>query len=144
MLSAAAEEDGNGGDEFGATAAVAGSGRRTALATLGAVLVSAVGPAVPPAFALKKRNEALCGTGFFEHIYEYKCTEIGDIEDEGYSRAMNAEENGLTDGLMGKLGVIDGENGNNNNNNYDPFGDKKNTAKGDKPKDRNSNSSNNS
>eukprot|EP00535_Pseudo-nitzschia_heimii_P008028 CAMPEP_0197179628 /NCGR_PEP_ID=MMETSP1423-20130617/4508_1 /TAXON_ID=476441 /ORGANISM="Pseudo-nitzschia heimii, Strain UNC1101" /LENGTH=214 /DNA_ID=CAMNT_0042629555 /DNA_START=88 /DNA_END=732 /DNA_ORIENTATION=- len=91
-------------------------GRRKALATLAGAALVAVG-APPRANALKKRNEALCGTGFFEHIYEYKCTEIGDIEDEGYSRSLNPEENGLTDGLMGKLGF-----GGDDDN--DPFGEK--------------------
>eukprot|EP00536_Pseudo-nitzschia_multiseries_P003735 jgi/Psemu1/302139/fgenesh1_kg.59_\ len=56
------------------------------------------------ALALKQKNEALCGTGFFEHIYEYKCTAIGDIQDEGVSKAMNQEETGVTDSLIGKLG----------------------------------------
>ena len=59
--------------------------------------------------ALKQKNEALCGTGFFEHIYEYKCTAIGDIEDEGYSKGLSQAETGLTDSLMGKLGVDSGD-----------------------------------
>ena len=59
--------------------------------------------ATPAAHALKKKNEALCGTGFFEHIYEYKCTAIGDIEDEGTSKGLSQSETGLTDSLMGKL-----------------------------------------
>ena len=58
----------------------------------------------PRADALKPQNEALCGTGFFEHIYEYKCTAIGDIEDEGSVKAMSSDEVGLTDSLMEKLG----------------------------------------
>ena len=62
-----------------------------------------------PAHALKQKNEALCGTGFFEHIYEYKCTAIGDIEDEGYSKGLSQAETGLTDSLMGKLGVDSGD-----------------------------------
>lgn len=62
-----------------------------------------------PAHALKQKNEALCGTGFFEHIYEYKCTAIGDIEDEGYSKGLSQAESGLTDSLMGKLGVDSGD-----------------------------------
>ena len=81
-------------------------GRRKVLAA--AAAAAALASAPTRAHALKKRNEALCGTGFFEHIYEYKCTEIGDIEDEGNSRAMNSAENGLTDGLMGKLGLEGG------------------------------------
>ena len=55
--------------------------------------------------ALKPKNDALCGTGFFEHIYEYKCTSIGDIEDEGKTKEMNSNEVGLTDSLMGKLNL---------------------------------------
>jgi len=57
-----------------------------------------------PVLALKQKNEALCGTGFFEHIYEYKCTAIGDIQDEGMSKTMSQAETGVTDSLMGKLG----------------------------------------
>ena len=55
--------------------------------------------------ALQPKNDALCGTGFFEHIYEYKCTAIGDIEDEGIAKGMSSNEVGLTDSLMGKLGL---------------------------------------
>jgi hypothetical protein len=58
----------------------------------------------PRADALKPNN-SLCGTGFFEHIYEYKCTAIGDIEDEGSVKEMSSDEVGLTDSLMGKLGL---------------------------------------
>lgn len=68
-------------------------------------VVAAVATIPSPALALKAKNEALCGTGFFEHIYEYKCTAIGDIEDEGYSKSLSQAETGLTDSLMGKLGV---------------------------------------
>ena len=68
-----------------------------------------VSVASSPALALKEKNEALCGTGFFEHIYEYKCTSIGDIEDEGVSKSMSQVENGLTDSLMGKLGFDSGD-----------------------------------
>ena len=79
--------------------------RRTTILATAALLVPFATVMVPsPALALKPKNEALCGTGFFEHIYEYKCTAIGDIEDEGTSRAMSKDENGLTDSLMGKLG----------------------------------------
>ena len=59
----------------------------------------------PKAEALRPKNDALCGTGFFEHIYEYKCTAIGDIEDEGSAKALNSDEMGITDSLIGKLGV---------------------------------------
>ena len=71
---------------------------------------AAAAVAIPsPALAVKAKNEALCGTGFFEHIYEYKCTAIGDIEDEGYSKSLSQDETGLTDSLMGKLGVDSGD-----------------------------------
>ena len=59
----------------------------------------------PKAEALRPKNDALCGTGFFEHIYEYKCTAIGDIEDEGSAKSLNSDEMGITDSLIGKLGV---------------------------------------
>jgi hypothetical protein len=42
--------------------------------------------------AVKPRNEMLCGTGFFTNIWQYKCTDLGDIEDEGKIKAMSAEE----------------------------------------------------
>lgn len=58
-----------------------------------------------PAHALKPKNDALCGTGFFEHIYEYKCTSIGDIEDEGQTKKLNGDEMDISNGLMGKLGL---------------------------------------
>ncbi len=80
--------------------------RRSALL----VAFAAAAAAVPsPALAVRAKNEALCGTGFFEHIYEYKCTAIGDIEDEGYSKSLSQDETGLTDSLMGKLGVDSGD-----------------------------------
>ena len=81
--------------------------RRTVF-TLATMATMALLAPASPALALKPKNEALCGTGFFEHIYEYKCTAIGDIEDEGYSKSLSQAESGLTDGLMGKLGVDTG------------------------------------
>jgi hypothetical protein len=47
---------------------------------------------VAPAKALQEKNDVLCGTGFFTHIFEYKCTEIGDIEDEGTSKGLSSTE----------------------------------------------------
>jgi hypothetical protein len=47
--------------------------------------------------ALQKKNEALCGTGFFEHIYENKCTNIGDISDEEKSKSMDEKMEVQTD-----------------------------------------------
>mmetsp|Transcript_16899 Transcript_16899/g.48553 ORF Transcript_16899/g.48553 Transcript_16899/m.48553 type:complete len:155 (-) Transcript_16899:139-603(-) len=58
-----------------------------------------------PAFALKPNNDALCGTGFFTNIAQYKCTDIGDISDEGQSRKTTAEEDSRMDSLMSKLGA---------------------------------------
>lgn len=58
---------------------------------------------VAPAKALQNKNDALCGTGFFTHIYEYKCTEIGDIEDEGASKGLSSTEESSIDGLMSKF-----------------------------------------
>mmetsp|Transcript_24197 Transcript_24197/g.29784 ORF Transcript_24197/g.29784 Transcript_24197/m.29784 type:complete len:170 (+) Transcript_24197:70-579(+) len=57
--------------------------------------------------AIQPKNEALCGTGFFEHIYEYKCTAIGDIEDEGKTKDLSSNEASISDDLMGKLGLSD-------------------------------------
>lgn len=59
------------------------------------------------AMALKPNNEALCGTGFFTNIAQYKCTDIGDISDEGQSRKTTAEEESRLDGLMSKFGDLD-------------------------------------
>jgi hypothetical protein len=59
--------------------------------------------AVQPAHALKERNEALCNTGFFTNIWEYRCTEIGDISDEAAAREMTSKEQGAVDSLMSKL-----------------------------------------
>ncbi len=58
-----------------------------------------------PANALQKRNEALCGTGFFEHFNEFRCTAIGDISDEGGAKKLNENESMAADSLMGKLGL---------------------------------------
>ena len=60
-----------------------------------------------PALALKPNNEALCGTGFFTNIAQYKCTDIGDISDEGKSRKVSAEEDSRMDSLMSKFGDLD-------------------------------------
>jgi hypothetical protein len=59
--------------------------------------------------AVKPRNEMLCGTGFFTNIWQYKCTDLGDIEDEGKIKAMSAEEETKMDSLMGKLSMGGGE-----------------------------------
>ena len=77
-------------------------GTRALLTTISVPSIVCLHPS--SALALKQKNEALCGTGFFEHIYEYKCTSIGDIEDEGTSKELSSAETGVTDSLMGKLG----------------------------------------
>jgi hypothetical protein len=61
------------------------------------------------ALAVKPRNELLCGTGFFENIWQFKCTDLGDIEDEGKIKTVSAEEEAKMDTLMGKLGMAGGE-----------------------------------
>jgi hypothetical protein len=60
-----------------------------------------------PALALKERNEALCGTGFFTNIAQYMCTDIGDISDEGRSKKFDEKELGSMDSLMSKMGVTE-------------------------------------
>jgi len=77
-------------------------GTRALLTTISVPSIVCLYPS--SALALKQKNEALCGTGFFEHIYAYKCTSIGDIEDEGTSKELSSAETGVTDSLMGKLG----------------------------------------
>ena len=57
------------------------------------------------ASALQARNEALCGTGFFTNIALYKCTDIGDISDEGRSRPLSTTEEGSMQSLMDKMGM---------------------------------------
>mmetsp|Transcript_6265 Transcript_6265/g.9224 ORF Transcript_6265/g.9224 Transcript_6265/m.9224 type:complete len:140 (+) Transcript_6265:190-609(+) len=58
-----------------------------------------------PVFALKERDETLCKTGFFTNIWEFRCTDIGDISDEGTSRDLSSSELGATDSLMSKLNI---------------------------------------
>jgi len=55
--------------------------------------------------ALQERNEVLCGTGFFTNIALYKCTEIGDISDEGRPRPLSTTEEGSMQSLMDKMGM---------------------------------------
>jgi len=58
-----------------------------------------------PSWALKPRNEALCGTGFFTNYLEYRCTDIGDISDEGKSTAFSSGDAGAADSLLNKLNL---------------------------------------
>lgn len=60
-----------------------------------------------PAMALKERNEALCGTGFFTNIAQYMCTEIGDISDEGRYQPLTNKEEGSMQSLLDKMGMED-------------------------------------
>ena len=61
------------------------------------------GIATPATSALQERNEALCGTGFFTNIWQYKCTDLGDIEDEGVAKELSDQDQGTVDSLMAKL-----------------------------------------
>jgi hypothetical protein len=61
------------------------------------------------ALAVQPRNELLCGTGFFTNIWQYKCTDLGDIEDEGKIKTLSIEEEAHMDSLMDKLGMAGGE-----------------------------------
>jgi hypothetical protein len=56
-----------------------------------------------PAVAVQERNEAFCGTGFFTNIWQYKCTDLGDISDEGVRKELSAAEATATDALLSKL-----------------------------------------
>jgi hypothetical protein len=47
----------------------------------------------------------LCGTGFFTNIWQYKCTDLGDIEDEGKINVYRRR--GQMDSLMGKLSELE-------------------------------------
>ena len=67
--------------------------------------VSSVLSSVFVANAVEERNELLCGTGFFTNIYQYKCTEIGDIEKDGKSRDLSSEELSSVSSLMDKLDI---------------------------------------
>jgi hypothetical protein len=59
----------------------------------------------PAVNALQERNDALCGTGFFTNIWQYKCTVVGDIEDEGTPKDLSAEEKDTVDSLMSKFNL---------------------------------------
>ena len=61
----------------------------------------------PVANALEKRNEVLCGTGFFTNIAQYKCTDIGDISGDGKAKELSKDEESSVGSLMGKLGLDD-------------------------------------
>jgi hypothetical protein len=69
--------------------------------------ISAASIISPPriALALKPRNEQLCGTGLFTNYLEYRCTDLGDISDEGHRTSFSAKEEGVADSLLGKLNL---------------------------------------
>lgn len=71
----------------------------------GALTAFGLAAAPLPSWALKPRNEQLCGTGLFTNFLEYRCTEIGDISDEGQRTSLSASESGAADSLMSKLNL---------------------------------------
>ena len=71
----------------------------------GALLATGVLLYPQNALALKPKDEVLCGTGFFTNIAQWKCTEIGDILDEGKPKEFSQNELGSMESLLGKLDV---------------------------------------
>lgn len=63
----------------------------------------------PAAYALQERNEALCNTGFFTNVGAWYCTDIGNIGDEGKSKALSDEAEARVDSLMSKFDLDDGD-----------------------------------
>ena len=59
--------------------------------------------AASSAHAVQERNEALCSTGFFTNIWQARCTELGDITDEGVGRDLSTTEETSVDSLFSKL-----------------------------------------
>lgn len=59
-----------------------------------------------PATAVQERNEALCGTGFFTNIWQYKCTDLGDISDEGIGKELSSSETTAADALLSKMNLL--------------------------------------
>lgn len=58
-----------------------------------------------PVHATQPRNEALCGTGFFTNFMPEKCTDLGDITEDGAATKMSSKELDQTSSLLDKLGV---------------------------------------
>jgi hypothetical protein len=82
------------------------NGRRRSFLFSPLLVIPYLVSASPPAsHAVKPRNEALCNTGLFENFLEYRCTAIGNIQDEGYTKELSAEETQSTDSLLSKLGL---------------------------------------
>ncbi|KAL3815650.1 hypothetical protein ACHAXA_006925 [Cyclostephanos tholiformis] len=66
--------------------------------------------AMPPAaHALQERNEVLCNTGFFTNVGAWYCTDIGNIGDEGKSKALSDDARARVDSLMSKFNFDDGD-----------------------------------
>ncbi|KAG7363197.1 hypothetical protein IV203_026557 [Nitzschia inconspicua] len=89
------------------------------LETVGIAVATAGALSLQPAWALKPRNEALCGTGLFTNFLEYRCTDLGDISDEGQKTSFsNTNDAGTADSLLSKLNL-----GVEDNSNVDTLGD---------------------
>ena len=80
------------------------------------------------AYALQPRNEQFCSTGLFEHFMEYKCTPIGDIQDEGIGKELTNVEEQTTNSLLSKLGIDDGTMASSKNEAIEPDNSPKNIA----------------
>ena len=57
------------------------------------------------ASATKPKNEALCGTGLFTNFMPEKCTDLGDITEDGFSKELSKEESQGIDSLMSKFNL---------------------------------------
>ena len=91
----------------------------TSCVLFGTLLTGVGTPTV--AQAVQPKNEALCGTGFFENIWQYKCTDLGDIQDEGIPSTLSLEQQGATDSLLDKLNLqLDEEDAPNNERTNEP------------------------
>ena len=77
--------------------------RRRAFTKAISVFASTIFCLVDKSNALEKRNEVLCGTGFFTNIYQEKCTDIGDISNEGKTTTLSNTEETSTNSLMMKF-----------------------------------------
>jgi hypothetical protein len=85
------------------------SSRRSFVAALaGGAAAWGATTTTPAAHALQERNEALCNTGFFTNIWQYKCTPLGDIQDEGFAKDLTNADQGTVDSLMSKLELSGG------------------------------------
>jgi hypothetical protein len=53
--------------------------------------------------AVQPRNEVLCDSGLFDNFLEYRCTPLGNIEDEAAGRNLSESEESTTNSLLSKL-----------------------------------------